>query len=197
MWLLGIVASAILMTADMPPRMPVSYPLRDPGAMIDSPFAVWRARIAAFRRDLHTQFPRYDKGPRYLGESHHSRNDFPESIEPVSPGWINYWKEIGEDGRVRRMYVTNSDQPKALDWYFAQEARYERWSPATLGGKPVACVIASGSLVWQPTEKALRRRLGSVLRFWNDQREVIIAWLQLALGLIVAVSVLWFRRRRA
>jgi hypothetical protein len=177
-------------------RVEIIYPFRDSGATTDPPQNIWIDRVRRFNRDMKSSLGPTDDTPHFISSSFDD-SDYPWSIVAETPGAIDFVKRVEPDGTVRRVYVMASNQPRALDYYFAQRFRHDRWKPAVRNGVAVAALVQSGSVIFSSPESR-----SDVIRRWVYRASIsgslhitLLVAAYMVLAIVTALIAVRLRRR--
>jgi hypothetical protein len=134
------------------PEFPVAYPIRAYRFHETTDIAAWKTEVRSFRKTLRNTYNVEVSEPKLLSED--KQQEFLDrAVDPRELVWrdpryffktpvlLSWWEVIDERGRVQRVYVVASNQPREIDArILAWCVNDKLWKPGEIDGNPTLSV---------------------------------------------------------
>ena len=134
------------------PAFPIEYPIRHYRFDDGHDLSAWKMEVRAFRTELRRTYSVEVSLPQLLSESK-EQIVLDRAVDPrelvwrdpryffKTPAIISWWEVIDERGRVQRVYVVASNQPREVDAKILAFCVNDKlWKPGEIEGNPSLAV---------------------------------------------------------
>lgn len=183
------------------PTFPVEYPIRNYVFNDATNVAAWKAEVRAFRASLRRTYNVDVSAPKLLSEDR-EQEFLDRAVDPRELVWrdprfifktpvlMSWWEVIDERGRVQRVYVVASNQPKEIDArILAWCVNDKLWKPGELEGNPTLAIRSASINLGES-----RYHYSYWVKHTNTVNLVVVALLAIGVPIWLVARVV--RRRR-